>query len=468
MATAALERVSVLRLHPFKHFRLAAAILRLSFVRSVQTCGAQVAILNPMKRLTRILARRRRGKNFANTTTIRRCAAILAYAACLLTRSAPLSKHKTTAEVSAISVFSAASTASSFSAAQGRTVTNQRPSCEQSDDREYTCLLSSPPGAFDDEIRLYLSVRGCDVEQQLAVKIVVSGMAGWSGGGGGRGRAWASVGFSPNGRMAGPSEAVVGVAGDADGDQGVNAITIVCKLDDTSNVIEANPLSLLLSRGTTLEIRRMCRFVRRTKKAPRPYCGKSDTPWCCILADDTPTDCFNDFTLVRKENAYSIWQVADNKCQHGYNCSEVTPLLCCPSRRFIRAFSFSPPAQNAEPKVRSYRLDGYSPSSVTPLPARDHTLTDEAVETTSDGFLVVRFTRPFSRPVPTAKITCAENMLPKDPTCGATSESNGSKSEFAWMDPREAGVVVLWAYGARTPWPSYHDATGSFVLPHFI
>lgn len=33
------------------------------------------------------------------------------------------------------------------------------------------------------------------------------------------------------------------------------------------------------------------------------------------------------------------------------------------------------------------------------------------------------------------------------------------------LDPREEGMVLLWAYASRASWPSYHDATGAFPLP---
>lgn len=93
-----------------------------------------------------------------------------------------------------------------------------RPSCEPSDDPEYACLLSQPPGAFNDEFMVYLSAGN----GQLSVKVVVAGLLRDGGGGkqGGVG-GWVSVGVSPDGRMAGPSEAVVGfVSGAADGTQG--------------------------------------------------------------------------------------------------------------------------------------------------------------------------------------------------------------------------------------------------------
>lgn len=86
---------------------------------------------------------------------------------------------------------------------------HRRPLCEPSDDPEYACLVSRPPGAFDGEIMVYLLAD----ETQLSVKVVGPGA-----GGGGRG--WASLGFSPNGRMAGPSEAVVGFVGVDEGIQG--------------------------------------------------------------------------------------------------------------------------------------------------------------------------------------------------------------------------------------------------------
>ncbi|CAM9712441.1 unnamed protein product [Laminaria digitata] len=45
----------------------------------------------------------------------------------------------------------------------------------------------------------------------------------------------------------------------------------------------------------------------------------------------------------------------------------------------------------------------------------------------------------------------------------AVCSAEGGKVER--LDPREEGVVLLWAYASRASWPSYHDATGAFPLP---
>lgn len=86
---------------------------------------------------------------------------------------------------------------------------HQRPSCAPSGDPEYPCLLSRPPSAFDGEIAVFFSGE----RNHLSVKIVVPGVARP----GSRGKGWAALGFSPDGRMAGPSEADVGFIGE-DGD----------------------------------------------------------------------------------------------------------------------------------------------------------------------------------------------------------------------------------------------------------
>lgn len=115
----------------------------------------------------------------------------------------------------------------------------RRPLCAESDDPEYSCFIRRPPGSFEDEIAVYLSMSPAVVaaaggdgkhqqQQSLSVKIVVpaagssrQGIGGHNGGGTG----WASLGFSPNGKMAGPSEGVVGFVGAAtvagDGVEGV-------------------------------------------------------------------------------------------------------------------------------------------------------------------------------------------------------------------------------------------------------
>ncbi|CAM9534800.1 unnamed protein product [Sphacelaria rigidula] len=263
---------------------------------------------------------------------------------------------------------------------------HRQPSCEASDDPDYTCLLSRPPGAFDNEFSIYLSSSlsgGHQGERRggtplLNVKLVVSGVANAVANGGEmveRSGVWASLGFSPNGRMAGPSEAVIGVLGGGESGQGPGALR--------------------------------------------------------------------------------------------------------------------------------YRMDGYNSSSVMPLGNREQILTEATVETSADGSLIVRFSRPFSDPLSPPpllprKLDCrpppnegedekmegagggggeasverldlnrgAHAELCPAPDSGLMEEEE-SKNEIAlaWMDPRDEGVVVLWAYGSRAPWPSYHEATGSFVLP---
>lgn len=99
-----------------------------------------------------------------------------------------------------------------FEVSSGPGFVHRRPSCEPSGDPEYPCLLSRPPSAFDGEIAVYFSGEG----EYLSVKIVVPG-ATRPGSGGSGGKGWAAVGFSPDGRMAGPSEADVGFIGE-DGD----------------------------------------------------------------------------------------------------------------------------------------------------------------------------------------------------------------------------------------------------------
>lgn len=112
----------------------------------------------------------------------------------------------------------------------------RRPSCAESDDPEYSCLVPRPPGSFADELKVYFSLAagppGGDHDRQqqrsLSVKVVAPAVSRQGkGGGGGGGARWASLGFSPNGKMAGPSEAVVGFAGDQAerGDQGVSVVS---------------------------------------------------------------------------------------------------------------------------------------------------------------------------------------------------------------------------------------------------
>lgn len=141
-------------------------------------------------------------------------------------------------------------------------------------------------------------------------------------------------------------------------------------------------------------------------------------------------------------------------------------------------------------------MDGYSSASVVPLPEDPHraaALRDRSVETAADGSLVVRFTRPLletpkpSRPpqdgldgaaCPAGAAAAAgeerrEGKLPggadsAEDSCSAVAVATaaaGNSGGMEWLDPREEGVVLLWAFG-RGAWPSYHDATGAFVLPH--
>lgn len=197
-------------------------------------------------------------------------------------------------------------------------------------------------------------------------------------------------------------------------------------------------------------------------------------------------------------------------------------------------------------------MEGYSTSSVTPLPDRHQVLIGQAVETEADGSLVVRFKRPFAATfsvlplegacVPTPMLAGAvedqasgkrdgeekkrgggvrdgekggwaeggnrgrwegqgeeggvakggkngegeekeEREEEEDGAGGKGREGDDGRSEeetlaleaaavcsagqgeVGRLDPREDGVVLLWAYTSRASWPSYHDATGVFPLP---
>lgn len=120
----------------------------------------------------------------------------------------------------------------------GGSRSSRQPSCEASDDPDYTCLLSRPPGAFDDEFKIYLSSLSGGHEKKrrggtslLHVKLVVPGVANAVAKSEemvARNGVWASLGFSPNGRMAGPSEAIVGVVGGEESDQGVLLYLMFC------------------------------------------------------------------------------------------------------------------------------------------------------------------------------------------------------------------------------------------------
>lgn len=170
-------------------------------------------------------------------------------------------------------------------------------------------------------------------------------------------------------------------------------------------------------------------------------------------------------------------------------------------------------------------MDGYSPSSVTRLPEEEQVLAGDEVETTEDGSLIVRFRRPLRSPLlkrhyGEARYLSAETpgKLVSEKTCSSNQASSaplaptavlypspGSEEAtihepaeqdvshilaslhevgnpvdvvradladelepgLAWLDPRQNGVMVIWAYGSRS-WPSYHDATGSFVLPLLV
>lgn len=131
-------------------------------------------------------------------------------------------------------------------------------------------------------------------------------------------------------------------------------------------------------------------------------------------------------------------------------------------------------------------MDGYSTASVTRLPDRHQILTDQTVETTADGSLVVRFTRPLLEAPPTDQDPCAGGTVATEEGEGREGGGGGTaatgagaagaagteeavcsaavRMDMEWFDARDEGVVLLWAYG-RGAWPSYHDATGAFVLP---
>lgn len=177
------------------------------------------------------------GFRFVSTTV---CAAAAAAAAAAATARwrlpRPESTPVTTHDVASFPSFADVSFSVAGIASGLRHGGPARPSCEPSDDPEYACLLSRPPGAFDKEFMVYLSAG----YGQLSVKVVVVAVAGLlrDGGGGGGGQAgeagWVSVGFSPDGRMAGPSEAVVGFLSEAaaDGTQGGRCTSTVCGVSD--------------------------------------------------------------------------------------------------------------------------------------------------------------------------------------------------------------------------------------------
>ncbi|CAM9782058.1 unnamed protein product [Ectocarpus sp. 8 AP-2014] len=235
----------------------------------------------------------------------------------------------------------------------------RRPPCADSDDPAYACLVPRPPGSFADEIMVYLSLLSSSSavgdEQWLSVKVVVPAASRGGESGGGGGARWASLGFSPDGKMAGPSEAVVGFVGAAEA-------------------------------------------------------GSS---------------------------------------------------------------SSKPPAAAG---VLRYRMDGYRIASVTPLSGRHQVLTEQSVETTAEGSLIVRFKRPLVEAFSPGRDACAATAAAvgvedtgglEAAAAGAAAEVCSGKaggSSMEWLDPRERGVVLLWAYGTGA-WPSYHDATGAFVLP---
>lgn len=135
--------------------------------------------------------------------------------------------------------------------------------------------------------------------------------------------------------------------------------------------------------------------------------------------------------------------------------------------------------------VLRYQMDGYSTASVTPLPDRHQILTDQAIESTADGSLVVRFKRPLLEAPSSGQDACAGATVATEGGAGggttaAAAAAVSAETEAAvcmapadrnmdmeWLDARDEGVVLLWAYG-RGAWPSYHDATGAFILPRLI
>lgn len=135
--------------------------------------------------------------------------------------------------------------------------------------------------------------------------------------------------------------------------------------------------------------------------------------------------------------------------------------------------------------VFRYRMDGYSTASVARLPDAHQILREQTVETTADGSLVVRFKRPLLEGSSfEGQDACARRAMAAEEgeggrtttrTAAAAAAAETAEAEAAvcsaaadtaveWLDARDEGVVLLWAYG-RGRWPSYHDATGAFVLP---
>lgn len=147
---------------------------------------------------------------------------------------------------------------------------------------------------------------------------------------------------------------------------------------------------------------------------------------------------------------------------------------------FVRHISMS-----ILPGVFRYRMDGYTTPFVTRLPDRHQVLTDQAVETTADGSLVVRFKRPLLDPPSRDQDACAGEAVATEEgeergrattTTSGAADMGETEADVClaavdagveWLDARDEGVVLLWAYG-RGAWPSYHDATGAFLLPRLI
>ncbi|CAN0324368.1 unnamed protein product [Ectocarpus fasciculatus] len=139
-----------------------------------------------------------------------------------------------------------------------------------------------------------------------------------------------------------------------------------------------------------------------------------------------------------------------------------------------RSWCTSPSAEPSAAGVLRYRMDGYRIASVTPLADRHQIMTEQSVETTTEGTLIVRFERPLVETFSPGRDACAAALeeggtggLLEAAAAGAAAAevcSGEAGGTMEWLDPREQGVVLLWAYGTGA-WPSYHDATGAFVLP---
>ncbi|CAM9323790.1 unnamed protein product [Choristocarpus tenellus] len=280
------------------------------------------------------------------------------------------------------------------------------------------CLVLKPHGTFAGEFELELWLS--EDEEDLIVR-VFGGKAGAGG--------WVSLGISPNGRMAGPSEAIIGVGGDSPhvaryhmGGYQSSSVSLLPKQEQLlrNASVESDPSTNAL----------IMHFRRPLHQPLQPV----------------PST----FATVDKVAISTTWEMAD---------------------------SFGKPssADNKADFLDDDHVQYKGLVATTPMPG-------DAPGMKCEGALtdVEQGSCQYHQPVERENIQMNKDRkkgqyrggdknggLVRDEIYSQEGDVVGDEEQNTrlkwWLNPRTEGMFLLWAYG-RNSWPGYHDAAGSFKL----